>query len=320
METIKWYDVFIELLHEKYPKNSQLTYKLMDLLCLEREATYRRLKRDVPFTANEIAKIATAWSISVDNIVGVNSGKVLFQMFPFNYLNPSPKEFAIWQKRIRAIGDLHTAPDSEYMEVCNRFPRPLHIGFPALYHFLIFYWAYQYNTVEPLRSFSQMIIPDNIKAEFEHYKQLSLQVKNTNFILSEMVFDAYVESIKYFHSILVITDNELKLFKKELYELLDYLEEIATTGCYPETNNKVNIYISQITIDADYAYLYTEKQKTCSINAFGKFDITSFDSVMVENFRNWMNLKKRTSIQISEVNEKKRIEFFSQQRMIIDTL
>ena len=320
MEENTWYDVFIELLQERYPKNAQLTYEIMDLLCLEREATYRRLRKDVPFTANEIAKIATTWNISLDNIIGLSSGEVPFQMFPFNYLNPSQKELSNLQKKVRALEHLPTTSNSEYMEVCSRFPRPLHIGFFALYRLLIFYWAYQYHNDESQKLFSKIIISDNVKKVFERYRELMAHVKNTNFILDETVFESYVDSIKYFHSILVITDNELKLFKKELYELLDYLEEIATTGCYPETNNKVNIYISQITIDADYAYLYTEKQKTCSINAFGKFDITSFDSVMVENFRNWMNLKKRTSIQISEVNEKKRIEFFNQQRMIIDTL
>jgi len=315
-----WYDAFLEALNEKHPKNSQLTHEIMNLLCLEREATYRRLKKDVPFTANEIAKIATSWNISLDNIIGLNLGKIPFQMLPFNYLNPSHREFFNLQKKVKVLEHLQTAQNSEYMEVCSRFPRPLHIGFFSLYRLLIFYWAYQYHNEESQKQFSKIIISDNVKVEFERYKKLLTRVKNTNFIIDETVFEVYVETIKYFHSILVVTDEEQELLKKELYELLDYMTEIATTGCYPETQNKVNIYISQIAIDANYSYFYTDQLKACRINAFGKYDISSQDPAMVENFRNWMNLKKRTSIQISEANEKQRIEYFSKQRKIIDSL
>jgi len=320
MEENVWYDAFIELLHEKFAKNAQLTNEVMNLLCLEREATYRRLRKDVSFTVNEIAKIATTWNISLDDIIGVNSGKVPFQMVPFNYLNPSPKEIANLQKRVRDYEHLQTTPNSEYMEVCSRFPRPLNIGFPTLYRFLIFYWAYQYYNNESQKQFSKVIIANNILTEFERYKILLAHVKTTNFILDEMVFEAYVHSIKYFHSILAITDEEKELLKKELYELLDYMLVIADKGCYPETQNRVNIYISQITIDTNYSYFFTDKIKMCRINAFGKYDINSYDTAMVGKFITWMNLKKRTSIQISEVNEKRRIEYFSEQRRIIDSL
>jgi len=41
---------------------------------------------------------------------------------------------------------------------------------------------------------------------------------------------------------------------------------------------------------------------------------------MIENFKAWMQMKKRTSIQISEVDERSRIEFFTTQRRLIETL
>ena len=185
MKEHTWYDAFVELLQDKYPKKAPLTYEIMDLLYLEREATYRRLRKDVAFTAHEIATIANALNISLDSIIGVNSGKIPFQMLPINYLNPSPKEFANLQKRVKMLEHLQTAPSSEYMEVCSRFPRPLHIGFSALYRLLIFYWAYQYHTDESQKQFSKVIISDNIKEEFDRYKKLSVHVKDTSFILDE---------------------------------------------------------------------------------------------------------------------------------------
>jgi len=315
-----WYDAFMELLHEKYPKNAQLTQEIMDLLCLEREATYRRLRKDVPFTANEIAKMAITWNISLDEVIGVNSGQVSFQMFPLNYINPSSKDFNNLQKVIKMLDHLQTSTDSEYMEVGNIFPRPLDVLFPMLFRVRMFNWSYYYNNDISQRLLSQIVVPDNISTVLEHYKENIVRVKSCNFIIDEMIFESFVQCINYFHSILVITDEEKEIIKNELHALLDYMIEIANKGCFPETQNKVNIYISQITLNTNYSYFYTDKLKTCRIHAFGKFDLSSYDPTMVANFREWMNIKKKSSILISEVNEKKRVEFFSKQRKIVDSL
>jgi hypothetical protein len=42
-----WYDNFMRALSEKYPKKAELAQTLSDLLFLEREAVYRRLRQDV---------------------------------------------------------------------------------------------------------------------------------------------------------------------------------------------------------------------------------------------------------------------------------
>jgi hypothetical protein len=41
---------------------------------------------------------------------------------------------------------------------------------------------------------------------------------------------------------------------------------------------------------------------------------------MVEKFRKWMQLKKRTSISISGMDEKSKMEYFAKQRQLIDSL
>jgi hypothetical protein len=81
-----YYDHFMDILSKKYPTKAELAQELMDLLCLEREAVYRRLRKDVVFPAHEVIKIAATWNISLDEIIGIKSQKVLFQMKPLNYL------------------------------------------------------------------------------------------------------------------------------------------------------------------------------------------------------------------------------------------
>jgi len=322
MKDLIWYDVFLANMHDKYPKKTQLVDELVKLLCIEKEAVYRRLRKDVHFLAHEIVTIASTWNISLDAIFGVNSGLIPFQLQPINYLEPTKKEMFNFQQKIRALEHFKTAAESEYMEVCNKFPRPL-ITTPAfknLHRFKIFNWAFLYNNEEPYMRYSDAVIPAKVSHEFEIYNKLIKKVSNTNLILDQKVFEYIVNNIQYYHSIMLVTDEEKALIKKELYSFLDYLMKIANYGCYPETQKKVNIFISNLKITTNYSYYYTEQLKSCRIHAFGKFDICSYESKMVNNFKNWMDLKKRSSIQISEVNEKSRIDFFMQQRQIVDSL
>ena len=141
----KWYDVFMEILSKKYPKKNLLAEALMDLLCIEREAVYRRLRQDVMFTANEIVKIASAWNISIDEIIGVNSGQISFQMRQMNYLDPSDEELDFLRQIIQSIIYLKDFPSTEFMDICNKLPRQLLAGFHYLNQFYLFKSLYQYG-------------------------------------------------------------------------------------------------------------------------------------------------------------------------------
>ena len=320
MNEISWYNIFLDNLYERYPKKSQLAEELISLLCIEREAVYRRLRKEVMFLAHEVVKIAAAWNISLDEIIGIHSGLISFQMQPLNYIAPSKKEMSNLQKRVSALEHVKSVSESEYMEVCNKLPRPIHICSLPLYRFEIFKWVYQYNFEEPYLPYSQIVIPDMIIHQFETYQGSIKNFSTSNFILDPMIFDFLVHNINYFHSILLITDEERIHLKSKLHEMLDYLNELANKGCYPDTLKKVNIYISLVNINTNYSYYYTDKLKSCRVHAFGKYDICSYDAEMVTTFRTWMNLKKRASIQISGVNEKYRIEYFANQRKIVDSL
>ncbi|MDR2971697.1 MAG: hypothetical protein LBU83_07210 [Bacteroidales bacterium] len=315
-----WYDCFIQALYEKYPRRSHLILALKDLLFIEREAVYRRLRKDVLFSINEIVKIASEWHISLDKITSVNSGKIPFLMQPMNYIDPSKEELKFLRQIIDALHYFKDFSETEFMDICNKLPRQLHAGYKYLNLFYLFKWNYQYGDKKKTVPFSQTTISEEKTLLDASYYQAIKQVPNSNFIWDRMIFDYLVSDILYFQSIQVITDEDKKLIKNDLYALLDYIQEVADKGCYPETQNKVNLYISQLSIDANYSYTFTPEVNICFVHAFEKFEIYTFEKEMVENFRNWMQLKKRTSVQISEVDERSRIEFFSKQRQLVDQL
>ena len=320
MEKDLWYDYFIESLYKKYPKRTQLLETLMDLLCLEREAVYRRLRKEVMFTTHEVAKIASTWNISLDKIMGIKAHKVLFQMQSVNYLMPSKEDMNFIRKRVQDLKQLKESSRSEYILVCNILSRSFCAGFEHLYKFNIFKWAYQYHNGRQNVPYSQTVIQEDFRNEITTYYRCMKDVTHTSYILDKTLFDDLIHEIQFYHSILLITDEDKECIKKDLNALLDYLLEVANTGCFPETKNKVHIYVSTLNINTNYSYFNTGDTESCRIHPFNMYDIITYDSEMIENFKEWLLLKKRTSIQISEVDERNRIEFFAKQRQLIKDL
>ena len=315
----KWYDIFLEALSEKYPQKVQLVQALMDLLSIERESVYRRLRKDVAFHILEIVKISSEWNISLDRITGLKMQQVPFMMQKVDYLNSSEQELSYLQNIIYSINELKDTSDTEFMYICNKLPRQLYAGFDALYKFHLFKWKYQYSN-ETSTPFAQIEISENNRILTAAYYQAIKEVPSSNFILDRMLFEYIMHDIRYFQSIRLITREDIVLIKNDLHNLLDYLHEVAAKGCYPETRNKVTLYVSQLNIDTNYSYVYTQDVKICFVQVFDKYEIYSFDLEMVENFKTWMQRKKKMSTQISEVDEKSRFEFFDKQRQLVDEL
>jgi hypothetical protein len=207
------------------------------------------------------------------------------------------------------------------MDICNKLPKSLITGFKNLYRFDLFKWTYEYGSDEEAgKPFSQTVIPAEILKVMAEYFLAIKNVASMNYIWDQMIFDHLVRDIQYFHSIQMITDDEKELIRQDLYDLLDYSFEIADKGRFPESQREVNLYISQVNINTNYSYLYTEDVKICRVHVFNKYEVYTLDPQMTDKFRTWMQLKKRSSILISRVDKKNRIEFFAKQRKIVDSM
>jgi hypothetical protein len=312
-----WYDCFMEALSKKHPKKSRLTEALMDLLSIEKESAYRRLRKEILFPAHELAKIASTWNISLDEIIGVNSHQVAFKVQLSDYVDPSAEQVKYIQKMIQVCN----SPSMRYMEVSNKLPRSLTSGFQYLRRYQLLKWMYQFvKDDKRILPYSKIFFPAKISGLVSDYYQAVKNVANTTYIWDHNIFDFLVYDIRYFHSIYLITDEEKELIKQDLHAFLDYMSEVATKGCWPETGNEVNLHVSYINIDTNYNYYYSDDYKVCRVHAFAKSEIYSNDPEMIDDFVSWMQLKKRASVQISKTDEKSRIEFFMKWRETINAL
>ena len=320
MKNDGWYDSFLDALSIRYPKKTQLVEELMDLLCIGQEAVYRRLRKDVIFHTYEIAKIASEWNISLDRIVDIDPGKISFQMQLTDYLETSNQAECLFQSIIEDLLNIRVFSETEYMEICNTLPRSLFAGYSYLNRFYLFMGFLNTMTNEDVDSFSKIIISEKSHRLTKNFHQAIKQIPYTKFILDCKIFDNLIRDVQYFHSIRLITDEEKEFVRKDLYALLDYMLEVANKGYYPETKNKVSFYISQLSVDTNCSYMITDKQNICIVRAFDKFEVYTHNSEMLAKFKTIMKFRKRFSVQISEVDEKGRINYFERQRQIVENM
>lgn len=60
----------VEMLRERLPAGENLAGMITEILCIGREAVYRRLRGEVPFSFTEMAAVSRHLGLSLDQIAG----------------------------------------------------------------------------------------------------------------------------------------------------------------------------------------------------------------------------------------------------------
>lgn len=315
-------DNLIKEIKQRLPQSAKLVNELVTMLNIEREAVYRRLRKEVPFTFSEIAIISKTLNISLDNLVGIDNKhrRSAFQLQMTKFIEPQETDFLMMEEYVQIYHIAKNEKGSEMATSSNIIPQTIFAGFPFIRQFYLFKWNYHYEKTKTLKAYHELVIPQKLG---DIYDELFLAAKNISkayHILDHLLFSYLVNDIQFFYSIHLIKEDDVKMIKKELYDLLDYLENLALTGIYKETNNKVYLYISDLNIDSNYFYLQSKTVKISLLSAFILNTASSSDEKTLSDMKKWVNSIIRISNLITYTGEKQRILFFNAQRKLVDQL
>lgn len=320
MNTNLLHDNIINAIKEKIPQGTTITNVLMDILYIGKEAIYRRLRGDVPFTFEELASISKNLGISLDNIAGSAMQKSKpFQLKLIEYVNPTEFDYAQMEETVEV---LHSARDEHYTELAssaNIFQQTLYIGHDYLSKFYMFKSLYQANGLDSVKSLDDIKITARLSDIQKRYQEETMYVKHTFYIWDYMIFRYLVNDIKYFASIRYITSEDVAALKEDLLKFMDKMEILATKGEF-ETGNKIQLYLSSLNFESTYSYFQTQNLRLSLITAFTLNAVVSFDTSTFDRLQKWIDALKRLSTLISESGEMQRVKFFKEQRDLVNTL
>ena len=318
---ILYQDLIIQL-KNRIPQNSKLVSKLVDILQLEKEAVYRRLRQEVPFKFEEIVTIAKKFNVSLDSMIGIDARTTLpFQFQSIEDENPVKIDYLMLDNYLHAIKHVASDPAGEILSVTNLLPQLFYTGFKYIYHFYYFKWRYYSVPANQIKLYHEIIFPEQLIKIIDEIFVNSKKVKTTYFILDNHIFQNIVNDVTYFNSIRLIKDEDLYNIKEELLKFLDYLEDIATRGFADNSSNKVFIYISDTSIDTSYSCIDSQSSFRFSlIWSFIFNSILTFNIEALEMMKRRIQSIIRTSTLLSVTGEKQRLTYFETQRLIVEQL
>lgn len=309
----------VNAVKEKLPSKDNLANALMDILYIGKEAIYRRLRGEVPFTLAEAAVISRKLGISLDKMIGVSfRDNAVFDMNIVSSEKPFEAYYSILEKQVDLFRSVKEDETSEIGTSSNIIPQTLSLKYNMLSKFRLFKWMYQNENIK-CKHFEEMEIPQKMVEKQKEYSDLVSHIHSVDYIWDNMIFSHLVNDIQYFCSIHLITDEDKDRLKKELFLLIDEMEELSARG-KSKAGNDVKIYISNINFEATYSYLDTSSTQLSLIRIYSINSITTQDQEMFRGLKEWIQSLKKFSTLISESGEMQRIQFFKQQREIVSIL
>lgn len=149
MTTYNYNSELIKAMNEKLPNGTNLANTLIDMLYLGKEAVYRRLRGEVPFTLAEAAAISQKMGVSLDKLAGTNvDSNAIFDLNIIRQTDPLETYYSIVDNYVKIFRDLNHDPASELCTSSNMIPQTFYLKYELLSKFRMFKWIYQFEKID----------------------------------------------------------------------------------------------------------------------------------------------------------------------------
>lgn len=306
-------------------KNKQLDL-LLDLFYLGKEAAYRRLRGDVPFSFTEACIISNHLGISLDNIVGMSAKEhsIMYELVTPSAEVKSIEELSsyyhnlIYNEYLSAFEKYVDRPNLDIMSANNMIPHSLLLPYKYLSRFNAFKWIYQFQ-----RGMSCTFAEVDMKPEMSsRLKDLGSKLSENSeftFIFGRYIFITFIKQILHFRRLQLILDEDIVVMKDELLDLISKLEQKAIEGINPG-DKRVWIYLSNVEFECNYTYLKCMGEERTFMHIFQIHTLSSADLQVCQMTRDWIESLKKYSTLISVSGEMERSLFFEEQRKYLEKL
>jgi len=301
------------------PYTKSIDY-LMQTLDISRESVYRRIRGDISFTLEEIAKLSIELGFSIDELIMKDiPSRIFLNVHTTNTQDPSDIFTIIFQRYLNDAYNIKNSKDIESIMVINQIPHEFIVYFSHLFKFSYYRWMHQNQESSLKYSYSDVTLPDDL-VSLQHKAIDSLKkIRNNTIIIDSNVFLNLIQEIQYYYKRRLIDDDEFIHLKNDLLGLVNMIENIAQTGYYG-SDTKYNFYLSSLNIDSGSRYLKFNDQ------AKSMFFVNSIEPVIVVNsnlcsmHKKWLDSMRKYATLITQSNEILQVKYFNKQRAHIEEI
>lgn len=317
MSTIN--DELIKILRRETPPKMHTVDVVMQILSMGKEAAYRRLRGEIPFTLEEAAIICNNFKVSMDTISGRPIDKVYdFKLDAMFSKDPMQEYYSMLHEMREGVKIISMDPNSHSYRAYRTLPAEFFYRYDSLskvYIYIVLYQLYLGEVPSKLRD----VYIQNKVFQMQRETAEAMQDINATMIIDKNIFSDFIGIVKYFIDMGLFVESEIKMIRQELLQMLDDLERCASTG-YSLKGKQLDMYISSISFDATYSYIEGAGVKSCSTSLYCIDHLSCSNEKVTENHKLWIKSLIRFSTQISVSGELQRTVYFSNQRQAVEQM
>lgn len=314
-----------QFIKTKLPPEASVADEITKLLGISSDSAYRRMRGEKQITFEELYTLALNYKISLDQLMNIQTGSILFQGNFINNKTYGYNDYLTGMMHMLAYFNSHKKKEFYYL--CKDTPIFYYFISKDLAAFKYFFWMGTLIYFPEFRN--KKVNLDDYPPELEAlgnkvselYTQLdSLEIWNIeSWNTTFHQIDYYLDS-QMFQS----PDDALRIYEG-MEKVVEHLEEQAKLGYKflasdPEKKpgGKFKMYFNEIVIQDNNMMALLDNTKISFVPHTAINYLMTRDIAYSENFYQYVqNLVKRSTL-ISEVSEKERARFFRRMHERID--
>lgn len=308
---------FIDMIANSLPAEEKLVDFISKLINLGKEASYRRIRGEVEFTLTELVIIAKKLNINLTSLILREGGeKTIFNL----RLQQESDPYSSYTKTIDAALNVFEGLDKRlgttHYFACRSIPDVFLAQYPNLCKLQLLKIQFNADGIPPSR-LADIIMPQKLlKKQAQYWEEL--KDIDLVYILAPNLFASTISDILFFYELSLISEEERKALKDELFSLIHDLDETARSGFF--RNKELQLYVSHVILDLSHSLIESKIMDASVINLHFPNSLLSFDREVCLAHKKRMQLIKKCSSLISQSGEPAKKKFLATQRAFIEQL
>lgn len=312
----------IETIRKYMSNNENIISRLEGILHIGQQSIYRRLRGEIPFTFEEVMKIALNLSFSLDEIIGKHHHKGTFldmESFLKEELDIIDLYNDFTTKMVDKMREVANGSDTLLVSSRNKIPLSLLLRYESLTRFRYLKVRHLQDPQSSNLQFSKVTLDINNKALMKQYINNYRRINNIELIIDDNTLLSMIKEITYFYKRRLITESELLVLQSELFELINFIEKQMAEG-KNDIGTRITCYLSTFNIETNYSYLQYNDQKIVKFWAYAEIPMTITDPRICDMQKEWLDSLKKYSTLITGSNEIQRVRYLDRQKEYIDNI
>jgi hypothetical protein len=317
MGVIELQQQLFQIIKGRLASDISVAEEIASLLEMSTDSAYRRIRGEKTVSFDELYTIATHYRISLDQLMSINTGAILFEGKYLNKQNFRFEEFT--SSLLQHMTYINGFKQKEFYYSCKDLPIFYHYVFRELAAFKWFFWLktyFQFPEFER-KKFRVSDFPDELFATDQKVLNLYNQmpaveiwnIESMNIIFQQVEFYRYAQVFE--------SDQDAYLIYDAVEKLWNHLEKQASLGykfAYGDPEEKpmarFRMYFNEVLLGDNNMLILMDGAKLSFLTHTTINFMITRDIDFNDNMYNHLQNQMKRSTLISAVSEKERARFF----------